>query len=323
MDVSATRRVRQDGLGHGPAHRKPLGPDLLPALADDQDQHARARRKRDVDRVCARWVPQHRGLVQLCAGQREPGLALVRRNRGPSRQPAGGAEQLDLRIPARRVPGHTVQHDQADPIPQAAQRSLSRQGPRRARSTRTTQPTLRRAVSRRQRTGGSGGELRAGCQDAAFGAESDRPAIRDSRDPGAVRSRRHAEHHQGPVRPQLHPGPTPRRAGRAVCPALQRRLRLRRTPELGRTQQAQAPVRSPLGNSRSTGRRPADRPGPTRDARGHRAGLLHRVRSATDVSARDAGPRPQPARLHLLAGRSRGQGTVQLRGNRRIQLRRF
>ena len=66
-------------------------------------------------------------------------------------------------------------------------------------------------------------------------------------------------------------------------------------------------------------RGPAARPEGARAARRHAGPLDHRVRPDADLPEGDRGPRPQPDRLHRLAGRRRRQAGLQLRGDRRVR----
>ena len=132
--LPAARPDRQDGLRHAPAPRRTDRRHRLHSLADQQEQHPRPGRELPLHRLRPRRIPQPGLLGHLCARQREPGPARLRRDPRPARRAAERLEQLGARLPPRRVPGHAAQRQGPGPPP----------GP--ARSLRSM-PTAPRAAS--------------------------------------------------------------------------------------------------------------------------------------------------------------------------------
>ncbi len=122
---------------------------------------------------------------------------------------------------------------------------------------------------------------------------------------------------------QLLVDPAAARARRPLHPALSRRRPALGQPRRPRDRPSRAgrPVRS-------ADRRVPEGPEAARDARRHAGHLGRRVRPHADRRAADAGsnagqderPRPQPLRLHDVAGRRRRQGRARPRRDRRVRL---
>ena len=126
---------------------------------------------------------------------------------------------------------------------------------------------------------------------------------------------------EGRLRAKLPAGPTAAGTRRALRQPLLRvpGVGSRRPAELGRPQDAQAGLRTPLPDLRPADRRAADRFEAARPAGRHARALDDRVRSHAHASGGHDRPRPQPGRLHLLDDGRRRQGGHQLRRDRRIR----
>ncbi len=106
-------------------------------------------------------------------------------------------------------------------------------------------------------------------------------------------------------------GPAAGRAGRAVRADLLRRHGER--TQLGRPPEHPGQPQPVRRRDRHADRRPADRSEAARPARIDAGHLVRRVRPAADRAKGGHRPRPQPARLHHLAGRRRREGGRPLR----------
>ena len=135
------------------------------------------------------------------------------------------------------------------------------------------------------------------------GCRPRRPELQDistnRRRRAALRARRPGDRR---LRPPVPAGPPVRRSGASGS------SRSATLGELGPAQRPQGATTAELRpRDRQADRRPADRPQGARAARRHAGHLGRRVRPHADLRG-DRRPRPQPARLHHVAGRRRRQG---------------
>ena len=227
-------------------------------------------------------------------------------------RPVGGqrrAAQLRQRLPAGRLPGHGHRpgrraRDRGDD-PQPGQRTA-----RRAEQRRQFDLLQRCNAEQLTRTPGDAEleavidsyELAWRMQTHAPGRA--RPGEGDAGDAGALRHRREGDRQ---LRPAVPDGPAAVRGGRALRAGQLRRQH--RQPGLGPALEP-AQARRPRPGGRQADRRPARRPEAARPAGRHARLVGRRVRPHAVRREERHRPRPQPRRLHRLAGRRRRQAAA-------------
>ena len=240
----------------------------------------------------------------------------------PRGVPQVGVEQLGPGLPARRLPGHGVQRRQADPQPGAPAGDHAGGRPGRARLPRScsTSEHLERYP------GDTELAARIASYELAARMQLSVPEVGDlSSEPAA--------------HPRRCTAPTTRTRSRPASPATASSPAgcSRRGVRFVQLFNGAYAMGEGVGNwdghktlkssTTSTARSSTSRPRPCSTDLKQR-GLLddtlvvwvHRVRPDADVPERGERPRPQPERLHRLAGRRGREGAVQLRRDRRVRL---
>ena len=258
---------------------------------------------RAAHRPHADGLPEPRLVGDLRPRQREREPAGVLRDAAARGRAGRRRAVLVGRLPAGGLPGHAAaQGAEPDPEPEAAGRTsaASRTGGRSTWCNEAQRAADRGPATPSSRPASPATNWRSGCSSTPRRRSICRRKPRRRRRPTASTTRRPPTSARGCCS----------RGGWSSAGVRFVQVYSRRRPArhaVGRPRRHQRQPREDVRPRRPADRRAAEGPEAARAAEGHAGGLVQRVRPDAEQPGRQ-GPRPQPARLHDVAGRRRREG---------------